>query len=998
MRRTVGTTGAGHRLLAVTAVVLALVVGSTTGAASAAPSAAGTPGGPAAPSPVAAAPAQLEDGQYVVLMTDAPALAYTGRLPGIPATRPAPGEKFSPGSPATASYRSHLRSRQDAAIARAGVPGTKYRYTDAISGFAADLTAAQAAALAKDPTVLAVTKDELYQLDTNTSPDFLGLTGSQGIWNQLGGTQSTATGAGAGVVVGVIDSGIWPESPSFDGTGFAPPTGWNGSCQRGPGFDPKRLCNNKLIGAKYFLEGFGRTNLASYERVSPRDVDGHGTHTASTAAGNDGVEAVIDGRSFGTISGMAPQARVAAYKVCWDGKDGGGGCFGSDSAAAIDAAVADGVDVLNFSISGTSDNYLDAVELGFMYAADAGIFVAASAGNDGPGASTVNHPSPWLTTVAAATHTIYEKTLLTGDGQRFIGSSITAPLPDQTPMVLSEAIPAAGVDPAGAALCLPGSLDAAKAAGALVVCDRGVNARVEKSQTVGDAGGAGMVLVNTTPGSLDNDLHAVPTVHLPDTARPALRAYVMGASSATGAILDTNAGSTTQVPEVAGFSSRGPSLGAGGDVLKPDVAAPGVGVLAAYSPRATGRSFDFLSGTSMSAPHVAGLAALLTDAHPQWSPMAMKSAMMTTARDHASARSNDLFAGGAGFVEPREFLDPGLVYDAGQDDWWAFLAGQGVTYSDGTPVSATPVDASDLNQASIAVGALAGTQTLTRTVRNVSAQSSLYQARVTGLDGVDVDVTPSRIRLRPGQSATFTVTFTSDGAPFDVYAQGHLTWSDGRTGHVVRSPLAVRPVAAAAPAEVSVTTGPATVEVVSGFAGTMGTQVAGLSAGTVTAATAQNTGGAAFDPADPRNARLPLSVPAGTTLTRVELVANDPVNDDLDLFVLDAAGRLVLVAASGAANERVTTFDLPPGDYVVHVQAWAVAGGAASTTFDVRMFTVPTGPAGNLSVDPPAQSVTTGGTASFTLAPGALADRPYLGWVAFTQGTTVAARTVVSAG
>ena len=938
----------------------------------------------------------LEAGKYVVLLKDEPAVGYEGGVAGLQATKPAEGEDFAATAQATKEYRAYLEQQQDAAIAQAGVDDVTYQYTDAVNGFAAELSADEASALAKDPRVLAVTKDEMRQLETSVSPRFLGLTGTNGVWAQLGGTKNTRKGAGAGVVVGVIDSGIWPENPAFSGAGFGRPKGWNGTCQTGEEFT-KRNCNNKLIGARYFVDGFGADNIADYEYLSPRDADGHGTHTASTAAGNDGVRAVVDGRDFGRVSGMAPEARIAAYKVCWDGRDGGGGCFGSDSVAAIEAAIADGVDVLNFSISGTSSNYLDAVELAFMYAADAGIFVAASSGNSGPTASTTNHPSPWLTTVAASTFTVYEKTLVTGDGQRFIGSSITEPLPEQTPMVLSDTIAAEGVETSEAGLCAPDSLDEAGAAGKLVVCDRGVYDRVAKSREVARAGGVGMVLVNVVPGSLDNDLHTIPTVHLADTERDAVRAYAASAD-ATGAIVDDNTGSTTQVPEVAGFSSRGPSLGAGGDILKPDIAAPGVGVLAAYSPRSAGRDFDFLSGTSMSSPHIAGLAALVKDAYPDWSPMAIKSAMMTTARPHASDASNDVFAGGAGFVNPRKFLNPGLVYDADQDDWWAFLAGQGVTFSDGTPVSENPIDASDLNQASIASGALAGSQTITRTITNVGPPAA-FAGRVTDLPGFDAKISPRRVALDTGESATVEITFTRTSAAFGQYSQGQLVWNDGR-GTRATSPIALRPVPLAAPAEVSVTEGETTsVEVTPGFSGTLTTQVKGLTAGVVTEQTAQNTGGAAFSPTDPRNVRQAFTVPAGTTLTRVELRANDPENDDLDMFLQNATtGAVVAQAASGAANERITSLSLPPGEYVIHVQAWAVAGNAPTTTFDVRTFTVPDADAGNLAVTPASQAATTGDPVTVGLTPTGLTEPAYLGWVGFSTGSTLAGRTIVSSG
>lgn len=965
---------------------------STAGAAGAAPPDV---------TPSAAEGQTFEAGRYIVVMRDEPVAAYDGGVQGLAETEPAPGTPYRPGSPEAKAYRSHLKAQQKQARQDAGVDRVVYEYTDTISGFAADLSAGEATALAKDSRVLAVVPDELRQLDTNASPEFLGLTGSGGVWDRLGGLKQPR-GAGAGVVVGIIDSGIWPENPSFDdGRGWRVPNDWNGECESENDTAGDQFCNNKLIGARYFVEGFGAGNLADYEFLSPRDADGHGTHTAATAAGNDGVNAVIDGRDFGEVSGMAPEAYIAAYKVCWDGKTGGG-CYSSDSAAAIDAAIRDGVDVLNFSISGTSSNYLDPVELAFMSAANAGIFVAASSGNSGPTASTTNHPSPWLTTVAASTHTIKEQTLVTGDGQRFIGASITEPLETETPMVLSDTIPAAGETAERAALCYPGSLDPAGAAGKIVVCDRGVIARVDKSTAVEQAGGVGMVLVNTSPSSLDTDLHAVPTVHLAHTYRDQVRAYVSGTADPTGRILPTNEGSTTQVPEVAGFSSRGPSRGADGDILKPDISAPGVGVLAAYSPRSAGRDFDFLSGTSMSSPHIAGLGALIKDAHPTWSPMAIKSAMMTTARDHASEASNDVFASGAGFVEPRRFLDPGLVYDSSLTDWFAFLAGQGVTYSDGTPVSNTPIDASDLNQASIAIGSLAGKQTVERTVTNVSKKRATWRASVDGLDGLDVKVEPSVLTLRPGQSATYTVTFTATPqSAFGSYAQGYLTWQGTtESASTVRSPVAVRPVAVAAPDEVHADAGAdsITIDVTSGFAGTMTTAVKGLAPGTVTGASAQNTGGGDFTAGDPRNHTQELTVPEGTTLTRVELVPGNP-NDDLDLFITEVGGtRPLLSSASGTAAERITTTKLAPGTYTVHVQAWGVERGAESTTFDVREFLVGDADAGNLVLDPSSAEVTPGQQVTFTGALTVDDATPYLGWVRFSNGAEEAGRTIVSVG
>src|SRR5690606_13225569 len=292
-----------------------------------------------------------------------------------------------------------------------------------------------------------------------------------------------------------------PYSTSETGTAMLKANGdtFTGECEPGEEWTAD-LCNDKLISARYFPDGFVSNvppeHRDEFERISTRDGDGHGTHTASTAAGNHDVAMSVDDRGFGTGSGMAPGAKIAAYKVCWNDDDAStGGCYPSDSVAAIDQAVLDGVDVINYSISGAVDTVVDPVELAFLSAASANVFVAASAGNSGPGSSTVAHNSPWLTSVGASTHAVYEGTVELGDGQRFRGSMIDdAGVPEQTPLVYAGDIAADGVDPAEAALCGPDTLDDAAAAGAIVLCDRGVHARVDKSAEVARAGGAGSIL------------------------------------------------------------------------------------------------------------------------------------------------------------------------------------------------------------------------------------------------------------------------------------------------------------------------------------------------------------------------------------------------------------------------------------------------------------------------------------------------------------------------
>ncbi|SNC73326.1 Putative cell wall-binding protein [Kytococcus aerolatus] len=900
----------------------------------------------------AAASQDFTHGTYLVTFADQPAIAYDGHVEGYPATQPGQGAKLNASSSAVQRYAGLLHARQDRVLASVGAGKPSQRYTNALSGVAVDLTADQAKRLASSPRVLSVVKERIDQLDTHLSPDFLGLTGPDGVWNAGTGYQ------GEGMVVGVIDSGISWHNPSFSPEGMpAAPADWEGACAPATNDFPAEACNNKIVGARHFVDGFGADRIAEHESLSPLDVGGHGSHTASTAAGNRDVPAIAQDRELGQVSGVAPKAHVAAYKVCWDEKDGDGGCANTDSVAAIDQAVADGVDVLNYSISGTRENYLDPVEIAFMNASANGIFVAASSGNSGPAESTTAHPSPWLTTVAASTHAISEQTLVTGDGRRYIGASVTEDLPDGAPMILADQAVAAGRTVEEALLCLPGSLDAAKVAGKIVVCDRGENARTEKSDTVAEAGGVGMVLVNTSESSLDSDLHVIPTVHLSHTHRDAVRAYVEGAGpEATGTILDSNEGTTTEVPEIAGFSSRGPSLAGSGDVLKPDISAPGVGVLAASaSPERGADVFEYMSGTSMSSPHIAGLAALVKQANPSWTPMAVKSALMTSARDHASAASNDPFATGAGFVEPRRMLNPGLVYDANQSDWFDFLAGQGATYSDGSPVSENPIDASDLNQASIAIGELLGDQTVTRTITNVSGRATTWEASFSGLEGVEATVSPSTVDLGPGESAEVEVTFTDVGLADGAWSKGHLIWS--ATGQSdVRSPIALRARDISAPAIVHESAAAPSVDIpiTSSDDRSVDMEVKGLVPGEdVAASVGMPADNSDLIVDDPNNLRYDVTITEGEQLWS-EIIPAD-TSTDLDLFVTPkGSDQLVGMSAAAGAEEQVLLPDLEPGEYTVHVQAWNL-NGQASTDLTLRTFEVPDEDQGNLTFDDPVQ-------------------------------------------
>lgn len=930
-------------------------------------------------------------GKYIVMFDGLPAAAYRGTIAGYDATRPAKGERMRPNRTEVVKYRNYLERGHDRVLDAAGVSSKArlYDYTVAFNGVGAKLSADEAQALAKSSAVTGIFANEEQELTTNTSPGFLGLAGDGGVWDQLGGTGRG--GAGAGLVVGVVDTGVWPENPQvrFADSPKKRVPGWAGTCEAGEQFS-QQDCTDKLIGARYFTAGVGRKNIAPYEFKSARDYNGHGTHTLTTAAGSP-AEAIVDGTSYGTVSGMAPAAYVASYKACWTDRGGDSGCASIDTVAAIDAAVADGVDAINFSIgAGSESSVLDPDEIAFLFAADAGVFVAASAGNEGPGASTTDHVSPWLTSVAASTFKISEQVAQLGNGDRYVGASSTETLP-ATPAVLSADVAASGADALEASLCYPGTLDPAAVASKVVVCDRGVIARVDKSKAVEAAGGAGMVLVNTSPNSLNADLHFVPSVHVDDVDGAAIKDYVATASNPTIAIVPVEPGeSTTEVPDIAEFSSRGPSVTTGGDIVKPDIAAPGVDVLAGISPVSdAGRMWDLLSGTSMASPHIAGISLLIQQEHPSWTPAMIKSALQTTAADTVSTTSP--FEQGAGLVQPDPAGDPGLVYDAGWSDWLAFIDGQGLDL-DGVD----PIDASDLNQATIGIGQLAGRQTVTRTVTNVGTGGT-YRATVQGLPGIDVNVSPGSLTLAPGESASFDVTFTAaTDAALDDWSTGSITWTKGSS--VVQSAVAVKPVGVSAPGEVtgSGTDGSVDVTATSGYTGTMGTQVYGLVAGDATDDSVAIDAGAFNDlapAAGPAVKAYPISVAEGSTALRVDVDAAQN-SGDLDLYLYNNVGELVAISATGSADEQITWPAVPAGQYTAYVHGY---GGGSPAAYTLTTYVVGDTDDGNLTVTPPSTAVTVAEDASFTFAwSGLNADDSYLGWVGYRKGTETVGFTLVS--
>ena len=939
---------------------------------------------------------------YIVRLQGDPVATYRGGDPRFGATAPARGQKLDPNDPAVTSYAAFLASTHDDVLRAVGGGRKVYDYRYAVNGFTAVLSPSQAAQLAQTPGVASVEPDVAAPLETVTTPAFLGLDGPGGLWEQLGGVDS----AGEDVIIGMVDGGVWPEHPSFsDRTGvnahgvagklsYRQIPGWHGRCTPGEAFNAS-MCNQKLIGAQYFVEG-RLTALAvpDYEFLSPRDFGGHGTHTSSTAGGNAGVPVPA---SSGKISGIAPRARIATYKVCFDDGAGNGTCYNSDSVAAIDQAVIDGVDVINFSIGGTSTFFTNVVEVAFFNAAEAGVFVAAAGGNSGPTTSTVAHPAPWITTVAATSHPRTGTTTITlGTGASYTGASTAAATPS-LPIVLSSKVGLPnGDDPATPdneiALCYPGALDPAKVAGRMVVCDRGVNARVDKSRAVAMAGGLAMLLANVVPGTTDSDFHSVPTIHVSDTVGAAIKTYAAGANP-TGRIAAAVITPTGLAPAIASFSSRGPVIAAGGDLLKPDVSAPGVDVLAGVAPTGNGGAlFALYQGTSMASPHVAGLAALLKQLRPDWSPMMIKSALMTTATQMSGVANTAPFNVGSGLVNPTAAMDPGLVFDSTPEEWLAFVCGTGeIPVATCTAAGVTPINPTDLNAASIAVSR--ATESLpylvTRRATNVGDSAATYTASLTPITGFIATVVPSTLQIAPGETKTFTVTLTrtSAAAPFDVYQAGALTWNDGR--HKVRIPIVVKPVQLITTSAItgSGADGTFAFNAFVGYTGPYSVVPHGLVADTRTTGVVADDPDNSFDTTPATLTTQPgvsfhdIVVPSGMRYVRFALFEEfTDGNDDLDLVIYRQAGAnwvLVGTTGGGSSNETFSLINPTGALYRVFVHGFQTDGPDANYT--LFHWIVPEAAAGNLTVSAPT-SVAAGNTYAITgswsgLAPG----RKYLG-------------------
>jgi hypothetical protein len=890
-----------------------------------------------------------------VQLVEKPVTTYTGGISGLAATKPDAEERFAPQSSAAKKYRRHLSSTRSAVLDRVGIRPAQ-TYTTAFNGFSAHLSAAELSTLKQDPRVAGITQVRLIHSEPpRTAPigaskgdsksgehqhvsvlSSLGSPGSSSSQNSspaaeaervrtaeattvaaeqakrraVAGTK--AVGTGKGIVIGVIDTGIWPESASFAKKMAAPPS-WHGTCQEGTDLVAKN-CNGKIVGARYFPDGYlaYAGGLPEGESASARDMDGHGTHTASTAAGLPVAHAKIDGKDFGAIQGIAPDAQIAAYKVLWNGEG-----TDEDIMAGIDAAVSDGVQVINYSAGPSGGDGAPNTMIGyaFLNAYKAGIFVSAAAGNDGF-SGFLSNDVPWVTTVGAAVTRLHEASVTLGDGTRIVGGSLdTLPDPGKHGLVFGDG---AGADPEAAQQCASASLDPTKVQGKIVACN--YNTRDEAVAEVKAKGGAGVILFQSSGGNQVNAYHGFPTVYLWSRAQAAtLQTYLFKTAGAAKASLTKggDGSSVVGLPIMAQYSSYGPDRWHLG-LQKPDLLADGTDVIAAFSPAGgKGRLFDALSGTSMATPKVAGMAAVLRQAHPKWSPGSVASALRTTATD--TKGSAGPITQGSGLPSVAAATDPGLVVEAAIKQLNDFA------------IDEAP-EGRNVNQPAISLNNFDGlkTQVVTRRFTNVGARTETYKPTVSGLKGMSISFSPKTFTIKPGKSKSVKISLKRGTAAWDRFSLGSIRWRSSK--HVVRVTVAARPGGvlsrtmpddivngtkyweygrawgngqAFADAQVS-----AKVQV-----RTKGYVAAKTTTGVVST---PYRAGVLFNPNGYNIKKHTITVPKNSAGLVVELASAD-TGSDLDLFLYKDGKPFDFSWASWTSHEEISAFMPPAGKYTAYV-------------------------------------------------------------------------------
>jgi uncharacterized repeat protein (TIGR01451 family) len=912
---------------------------------------------------------------YIVHLNNVPLASYQGGIEGLTATNPeARGEtKLDASSADSVAYMDYLAAERatainatEAALGREIV--VEYEYTAVLNGFATELTPAEAAKVAKLPNVRIVQRDKEFELQTDAGPAWIG---APGIWDgsMTGGLPGTM---GEGIVVGVIDTGIDPWNPSFadvgdDGYDHTNPKGkYFGVCDPEntnppPGvspYDPTFPCNDKVIGA---------WGYASVDGGDPRDSDGHGSHTSSTAAGNFVNEAVVNtpaGTYTAAISGVAPHANIIMYAAC---------CTGAALSAARDQVVLDGVDAVNYSIGAsgaTNDPWNDTFALQWLAVRDAGIFVATSAGNAGPGDETVGSPGdlPWMTTVGASSHNrAYVNSITVDDGVNgpltLNGQALTGGLdvPAEVVRSIDFADPDNGISVEDANLCADGVFPAGTFDGQIVVCERGVYGRVAKGQTVAAGGAGGYILAQPNefgggPGAVTSDPHVLPAVHIDYYAYQDLLTYL---DNAGGAVMGTITAATKNMDAangdiMAAFSSRGANRGFFSDLIVPKVTAPGRAIWAAYHQGAGGDgtyTWNVIQGTSMSSPHVAGAGALMVAVHPDWTPAEIESALMTTAN---TAVLNDdgvnkatPFAQGAGAVKLGKAAQAGVVLDVTTDQFTGSDPRQG-----GDPKT--------LNIANMGNSSCVLECSWTRTLTSVLDTDEDWTAMLDLPEGMTGSVEPANFTLAAGGTQDVTVTVNVGGLEAETWYFAELKLdAASETTSDAHMPIAVSPNTGDLPDMVDIETGRSA-----------GSQpITDLTSIPITEMTIEVSGLAKGDQhdfelfEDPTNGDpydnlddvwwMTFDAPDGASRIVSEIIAS--AAPDIDLFVgmgdTPSAATQIASSTTGSWNEYIDLQDPDAGGYWVLAQSW---GGSAAQPDAVSMvLAVVAGDSGNMVVTGP---------------------------------------------
>ncbi|KAM3284812.1 hypothetical protein P3S67_023611 [Capsicum chacoense] len=697
-----------------------------------------------------------------------------------------------------------------------------HSYKNIINGFSALLTSQEADMISGMEGVISVFHSDPHEIKPHTtrSWDFVSILEGTSLINSREELLQNAS-YGEDIIVGVIDTGVWPESSSFSDEGMGPvPKSWKGICQEGVAFNASH-CNRKLIGARYYLKGYeaaaGPLNETRDFR-SPRDVDGHGTHTTGTVGGRRVANAsAIGGFAKGTATGGAPNIRLAIYKICWPVPDQslaeGNACAADDILAAFDDAIADEVHVLSVSLGSiprTTYYTQNGIAIGSLHAVKKNVVVSCSAGNEGPIPSTVGNVAPWIITVGASSiDRVFSSPIMLGNGMIVEGQTIT-PIRRRRlhPLVYAGDVEIRGTTASNTTgACLPGTLSRNLVRGKVVLCR---NSGIEASMEVKRAGGVAAIL-----GKTSNEIQVTPfldpTTVVFSYSLTTIQKYIQTEKNPMATLLPGNTLiGTKPAPVMAPFTSKGPNR-VDPNILKPDITAPGFNILAAWSEASSPLKipedhrvvkYNMKSGTSMSCPHVSAVIALLKSIHPDWSSAAIRSALMTTStinnvvgRPITNSTGSDAnpFEYGAGHFRPSRAVDPGLVYDATYTDYLLYLCSQNISLDSSFSCPEKVPAASNLNYPSLAIANIRGsTRTVRRVVTNVGRANSTYFLAVRSPPGYVVGILPKTLRFsKLGEKHSFNITVRAQSSieKRNVFSFGWYTWSDGV--HVVRSPIAV---------------------------------------------------------------------------------------------------------------------------------------------------------------------------------------------------------------